>query len=147
MSVRTGRRLGLLACSMWLMGCAASGAESSSRADPVITRVADPRIPYPLAKVEGTLSLEQGCLMINGEVAFWPAGTTWDAENRSVRFGGDFQGAAPVSVDARFTGGGGLWPAGHDLRWMLDKDAEAAIRDCLARTGATCAVLLYPDRP
>ena len=146
MSVRTGRRLGLLACSMWLMGCAASGAESSTNADPVITRVVDPRIPYPLAMVEGRLSLREGCLMINGGVAFWPAGTAWDAENRLVRFGGDFQGADPAPVDAHFTGGGGIWDAGDDMSGVLDKDAEAAIRDCMARTRATYAVLVYPDR-
>lgn len=146
MSVRTGRRLGLLFCSVWLMGCAASGAGSSTNADPVITRVADPRIPYPLGKVDGRLSLREGCLMINGGVVFWPAGTTWDGENRVVRFGGDFQGAAPAPVDAHFTGGGGVWDAGDDMSGVLDKDAEAAIRGCMARTGATAAIFVYPAR-
>ena len=131
---------------MWLMGCAVSGAESSTNADPVITRVADPSIPYPLAKVEGRLSLREGCLMINGGVAFWPAGTVWDAESRLVRFGGDFHGAAPAPVDARLTGGGGVWDAADDMSGVLDKDAESRIRDCMARTGATGAVLVYPDR-
>jgi hypothetical protein len=144
MSVRVRRHLGLLACSMWLMGCAVSGADSSTNADPVITRVADPRIPYPLAKIEGKLSLREGCLMINGGVAFWPAGTTWDAESRQVRFSGDFQRAAPAPVDAHFTGGGGIWDDGDDLIDVLDKDAEAAIRDCMARTGSSYAVFVYP---
>jgi hypothetical protein len=134
-----------MACSMSLMVCAVSGAAPSANADPVITRVADSRIPYPTALVEGRLSLQEGCLIINGAIAFWPAGTTWDADNRQVLFGGDFQGAAPAPVDAHFTGGGGTWDAVDDMSGVLNKDAEAAVRNCMARTGATSAVLVYPD--
>ncbi len=83
--------------------------------------------------------------MINGGIAFWPAGTSWDADRRHVLFGGDFQGAASALVDSHFTGGGGIFDAADDMSGVLSRDAETAIRDCLARTGATHAVLAYPE--
>jgi hypothetical protein len=83
--------------------------------------------------------------MINGTIAVWPAGTTWDADNRQVLFGGDFQGADPAPVEAHFTGGCGTFDVGDDISGARKNDNEAAIRDCMARTGATAASLMYPD--
>lgn len=127
------------------MGCSVSGAEPSAQAGHVITRGADSRIPYPTAQIEGHLSIRKGCLMINDGVAFWPAGTTWEADDRRVLFGGDFEDAVPAPVDSHFSGGGGIFAAEDDLSGGLHNDAEAAVRDCMARTGATRAVLVYPD--
>lgn len=144
MSVRTGRRVGLLACSMSLMGCAVSGAQPSTNVDPVITRVADARIPYPNARVEGRLSLREGCLVINGGVAFWPAGAVWDADKRQVRFGGEFQGSAPAPVDAHFAGGGGIWDAQDDLSGVLSPDNLATLMDCAKKTRSELLILAVP---
>jgi hypothetical protein len=83
--------------------------------------------------------------MISGAIAVWPAGTTWDADNRQVLFGGDFQGADSAPVEAHFTGGGGTFDFGDDISGARNNDTEAAIRDCMARTGATRATLVYPD--
>ena len=127
------------------MGCGVSGAEPSANAGPVITFVKDPRSPYPLAQVEGRLSLQQGCLLIDGTIAVWPGGTTWDADNRQVLFSGDFHRADPAPVDAHFSGGGGTFEPGDDLSGARNNDTEAAIRDCMARTRATRATFVYPE--
>lgn len=140
----TTRLAFLLTCTLPLMACAKSAAETPGEADPVITRVDDSRIPYPTSRIEGRLSLPDGCLMINDAVAFWPAGATWDADHRKVVFGGDFHGAPSATVGAEFVGGGGVWGARDDLSGVLDDDAEAAVRGCMAKTSATTATLVYP---
>jgi hypothetical protein len=82
--------------------------------------------------------------MVGRNVAFWPAGTSWDDARREVVFGGDFAGAPNVAVDSRFTGGGGLFEADDDVSGVLTTDARVALRDCLSKTGATSALLAYP---
>lgn len=138
--MRSGTWLWLLPCSGVLLGCATS--EPANSDDPVITRVVDARIPVPAAGIEGRLSIREGCLMIDDAVVFWPAGTTWDDHERRVIF----EDGSSASVDADFTGGGGSWGLGDDLSGVLDQDAEAAVRDCMTRSGATSAVLTYPEQ-
>jgi hypothetical protein len=71
--------------------------------------LANSDIPYPTARITGRLRLEDGCLMIDQGVAFWPAGTSWNNDAQEVVFGGDFEGATNAPVDSVFvTGGGGL---------------------------------------
>lgn len=113
----------------------------------MITRVADSRIAYPTAHIEGRLLLRNGCLVINKAVVFWPAETTWDARNRKVAFGGEFRGASSVTVNAHFAGGGGTWQATDDLAGVLDEQAEAAVRHCMIRTAITSATFVWPDLP
>lgn len=141
-------RLGLASvCFGLLTACAAQTPtpERSPQVDVVITRVDDSRVPYPTARVEGRLSLENGCLIINDAVAFWPAGTTWDAEKQAVVFGGDFRGAPQVAVNAEFSGGGGRWGAEDDFSQVVDGAAEEALRNCMRSTSIMSAVLAYPD--
>lgn len=126
-------------------GAEASTREHGSAADPVFTATADPRRPYPAARVIGRLQLREGCLMIGNNVAFWPAGTSWDVTKRRVVFGGDFQGAPPVDVGAIFDGGGGVWSPGDNLSGVLSDAEAAAVRNCLERTGARGAVFAWPS--
>src|SRR6476619_4418712 len=94
MSMRMLRGLHLLTLAILLLACGTGTADSSAKATrPVITRVADSKIPYPAASLSGRLSLRDGCLMIGDGVVFWPAGTSWDAAHREVVFGGDFRGS------------------------------------------------------
>jgi len=118
-----------------------------SDVDPVITRVADSKIPYPAGSLHGRLSLREGCLMMGDGVVFWPAGTSWDDAKREVVFGGDFHGSPNARLDATFTGGGGIVALEDDLSRTLSTGAAAALRECIDRTGATHAVLAYPEKP
>jgi hypothetical protein len=115
-SKRTVLRVGVLAMPMPFAGCA-SAADESARddRDPVITRVSGLGHPVPhgadhrTAAASDPWSLEDGCLMIDQGVAFWPAGTSWNNDAQEVVFGGDFEGATNAFVDSVFvTGGGGL---------------------------------------
>jgi hypothetical protein len=84
--VRRVKVLGLPTLSMLLFGCGTDAADfSASQSNPVITRVADAKIPYPVASVSGRLSLRRNCLMIGEGFVFWRArpGTTRNAESSS----------------------------------------------------------------
>lgn len=85
--------------------------------------------------------------MIGDGVVFWPAGTSWDAVHREVVFGGDFRGSPNAPVDSTFTGGGGVFALEDDLRGVLSTGSEAALRECVNKTGATNALLAYPGKP
>jgi hypothetical protein len=146
--VRTLKGVNLLVLATLLFGCGTHAAASpAGPSSPVITRVADAEIPLPLATVSGRLSLRHGCLMIGEGVVFWPAGTSWDNAKREVVFGGDFRGSPNAPTDSAFTGGGGLWDLHDDMSGVLDPEAEAALRDCISKTGATHVLLAYPDKP
>lgn len=139
--------LNLLTLAILLLACGTGTADSSAEAtSPVITRVADSKIPYPAASLSGRFSLRDGCLMIGDGVVFWPAGTTWDAAQREVVFGGDFRGSPNARVDSTFTGGGGVFALGDDLSGVLGSDSEAALRACIERTGAMTALMVYPQK-
>lgn len=121
-----------------LQGCArdASG--------PVIVMEKSGDRPYPTARIQGSLLLEDGCLMIDQAVVFWPPETSWSAENDEVVFGAVSKDLANASVDSTFTGGGGIF-VGNDAAEVLNDDALAALNVCLDRSDASYAVLAYPD--
>lgn len=147
MSMRMLGGLNLLTLGILLFACGTGTADSSAEAtSPVITRVADSKIPYPAASLSGRLYLRDGCLMIGDGVVFWPAGTSWDAAHREVVFGGDFRGSPNARVDSTFTGGGGVFALEDDLSGVLSSDSEAAMRECINKTGATKALLVYPEK-
>ena len=102
---------------------------------------------YPLAGVHGLLVLDHGCLTMHGQVVAWPYGTRWDATGRSVTFGGDSAGAAPVRVGHVFRGGGGLIVPTSGRQAWLSAEGRAPLRACLAATGARDVVLAYPSQP
>lgn len=94
---------------------------------------------YPTAQITGQLRLVKGCLLINESVVFWAAGTSWDAENKSV----EFDDAEPVRVGDNFFGGGGHY-SGRDIDGLDGVDAEA-VTDCMRRTGSHDAVFATPS--
>ena len=115
---------------------------------PVIAAL-EPAEVMPAARVRGTLVLERGCLLVESRtvpgdtsrnVVMWPAGTTWDAEARSVvvdernryRVGGE--------VD----GGGGYYEPATDMSWILGGPRAEDIAGCGRATGADGFVLFYP---
>ena len=79
--------------------------------DGPVVAVSRPGAAYPMALVQGNLNLRGDCMMLGNAVVFWPAGTSWDDENQSVVFSGDFDGAAPVGSPLR-----GEWRGLHPGR-------------------------------
>jgi hypothetical protein len=109
--------------------------------DGPVVAVSRPGAPLPLASVRGDLTLRGDCMMLGDAVVFWPAGTSWDEEARSVRFSGDFDGSAPVG--SRFEGGGGVFSSDDEFVRDLGAAGEV-LQDCLAATGTEALVLAYP---
>jgi hypothetical protein len=148
MAVRS--RLGRLQAASLLMVClpgaalTACGGHASADDGPVITRVANPDLPYPLASVNARLSLRAGCLMLGPSVVFWPSATSWDANTREVVFGGKSHGADRARVGSMFRGGSGAFDLA-DLADVVDKDGVAALGKCLDRTGTTRVMFAYPS--
>lgn len=125
---------------------AAAGCSHANKADPGAEQES-PVIAvqgwnaYPSAQVVGRLSLDKGCLLIGGSVAFWADGTTWDPVEQSVVF----ESGDQVEVGDQFSGGGGSYSRG-DLRGLEAVDIDA-VMDCLNRTGLRDAVVAVPPTP
>lgn len=111
----------------------------------MITQVQMQETSYPTAKIEGLLSLKQGCLLVDDAVVFWPAETGWDRSAEAVTFAGDFEGAAPARVGSNFSGGGGGFALTDDLSGMLSADNARTLRECANSNGVDQLVLAYPE--
>lgn len=70
---------------------------------------------FPMAEVTGQLKLVAHCLMLDDSAVFWPHGTTWDSNARTVVFSDEFD-APPLEVGSSFVGGGGY----YTVRQALD---------------------------
>lgn len=122
--------------AIWV-GTAALGDGDEAKTDgPVIAVVG--WNSYPTAQITGQLRLVEGCLLIDESVVFWAAGTSWDAENKSV----EFEDAEPVRVGDNFSGGGGHYSGGN-IDGLEGVHADA-VSDCLRRTGSDDAVVATP---
>ena len=108
---------------------------------PVIS--APPMKTYQAMGVKGRLGLDQGCLLLDDAVVYWPHGTSWDADRQAVHFGGDFTGSA--GVGSYFVGGGGyLTGAGISLAELLGEDGATAVDECVVKTGREDPLLIFP---
>lgn len=119
-------------------------SEATGVVDGPVVAVSRPGSAYPMALVQGGLSLRDDCLMLGNAVVFWPAGTAWDAENRSVVFAGDFEGAPNATVGSHFVGGGGYFTSTDGFLGGLGAAGDV-LRGCLTATGARAVLLAYPD--
>jgi hypothetical protein len=95
---------------------------------------------YPQARVRGTLTLAHGCLLLDGRVAFWPRGTTWDDSAQAVVF----RGGSSVVVGQRLEAAGGVFSF-TDLASVLDAGSAIAIGNCMRKTGADSAIFAYVE--
>lgn len=138
------------ACLVLTLSACGSATEEASGADagahmPVIPTPEEAK-DYPLADVSGLLELREGCLVLGGDIVFWPHGATWDADGKAVVFedAPQFEDAAAAQVGAVFTGGGGWYPADTDFRsWRGDEFAEL-IEKCQEATNIRDVVYAYP---
>jgi hypothetical protein len=90
------------------------------------------------------LELDHGCLVLEGLIAVWPHGTSWDADQRAVTFAAPFEEAPAVPDGGRFRGAGGFYGQ-KDLGWLLDKEHATYALTCLRRTHADGVVFAWPD--
>jgi hypothetical protein len=95
----------------------------------------------PTAEVRGRLELENGCLVIEGHVVFWPNGTEWDGDAQTVIADGEVW----ATVGQGFSGGGGFYDATADYRELIGDQPGEALIGCIDLTGATGAVFAYGD--
>lgn len=101
-----------------------------------------------LAEVSGVLRLEQGCLMLDDWLVFWPSETSWDDEQQAVVFGGDFDDAPVVEVGERFEGFGGYYESRRalsDVDDLVGEEAGEALTRCLHETAVRRVIAAHPS--
>jgi hypothetical protein len=90
---------GVVAANAWL----ARERDGSSTSGPVIA------LPewdvIPAGGVQGSLRMDEGCLLLKRSVVLWPHGSTWDEEHETVQVGDQ-----RFAVGDLVTGRG--WPVG-----------------------------------
>lgn len=119
--------------SVLLAGCgetaapdtATPGAGSSGARDVVVSADPADRRPYPAAIVSGRLTLQDGCLALDGLPTLWPAGSAWDADSQTVVL----SDGARLAVGDRIRVGGGLVPG--SVASEYGESAQAPIDACL----------------
>ena len=139
---------GVRAC-LALGGCGAgTGApEPGATADLPVVTFPEEADDFPLAGVEGVLELRQGCLVLGGDVVFWPYGATWDQDAEAVVFSDapHFEDAASAQVGETFSGGGAYYQSPTDFRsWLGDEFADL-IDGCRSATDISDVVFAYPS--
>ena len=79
------------------------------------------------ALVKGPVTLEEGCLSVNGHPAIWPRGTVWDSESQVLTL----PDGVDVALGEEVTGGGGYYS--QQSRPVDDYPTEVAdlLRVCL----------------
>ena len=111
---------------------------------PVITPDADWE-SVPAAGISGTVTLRDGCLLLDSEIVFWQHGTRWDQDAEAVVL----EDGTTVDLGQEFTGGGGHYDlrgddsGALDVRSLLGNEAGRAIESCFATTGITARVVAY----
>lgn len=137
---------------LMLSACGTAAGETSASGPasqlPVITYPEEAR-DYPLAGVEGSLELREGCLVLGGDIVFWPYGATWDEDAEAVVFtdAPQFEDAAPARVDAVFSGGGAYYQTNTDFRSWLGAEFAAPIEGCRKAAHIRDVVYAYPSPP
>lgn len=150
MGMRNHAAVTLLSALVLTLSACGSATGEASRAgaganSPVIATPEEAK-DYPLAEVSGLLELREGCLVLGGDIVFWPYGATWDEDGKAVVFedAPQFEDAASAQVGAVFTGGGGWYPADTDFgSWRGDEFADP-IDKCEEATNIRDVVCAYP---
>lgn len=118
--------------------CGGNEQENATNS-PVIT-IADDWNSYPAAAMSGTLKERDGCLLIGQSVVFWPRGTTWNADSKTVVQ----SNGTRVAVGEKFSGGGGSYDPDTDFAGLVGSTAGEAVKACLEKTRAQEAVIATP---
>lgn len=84
------------------------------------------------ALVGGTLTYDDGCVLLSGDVVVWPDGTSWDEEATVVRLGDGTE----IHVGDSVTGGGGMAAEGRHKGSWIESENGRELAECLAPTAA-----------
>lgn len=120
---------------------ASESAGSSLTTEGPVIALAEDWDAYPYAGYDNaSLRVRDGCLLVDGYVAFWPHGTTWDPATSEVVISDDIR----LSLDDRPDLGGGGYSLDTDWSW-LGSDVAERIEGCLDKTDADAVrVVFYP---
>lgn len=125
-----------LLCAL-LAGCGEAATETAPEAgdslpqrDEVLS--ADPAgdVAYPTAILTGRLTLQDGCLALDGFPTLWPAGSDWDEEEMTVVLADGSRLAVGDQVEV----GGGLVPPSVASNYSVT--AQEPIDACMRSLGA-----------
>lgn len=152
--------VGLLCLAVSIAGLVGCGDDGGDEAQgdgivapidqgPVIAQL-EPMEAIPSARVRGVLTLDQGCLLLDDPgdtdasahvaVLLWPAGTTWDVEDRTVVV----DDRNRYRVGGKVDGGGGYYEPNTDMTWLLGEEQSAEAAACASSTGAQSLALVFP---
>ena len=125
------------------LGACGEGGENegANAAGPVITIATDWN-SYPTAQMRGLLSEKRGCLLVGGEVVFWPRGTTWDAEANAVI---QTDGTRLTVGDLLIGGGGGYEPDTDFSDLLGSSEAAERVTSCVEKTAAQVVSVFTPS--
>lgn len=115
-----------------------SAATSLATNGPVIA-LAEEWSDYPYARYDNaSLSVRDGCLLVDGDVAFWPHGTSWDPTTSEVVISDDTR----LSLDDKPDLGGGAYSLNTNWSWLGSAVANR-VEGCLEKTGADAARVVF----
>jgi len=110
---------------------------------PVIAVDFDQADGWPAAEVQGTLRLQDDCLLVDDWLAMFPEGTTWSEPDQVV-----FRDGTGWTVGQQIEGGGGYFPTGAVTSEDLGGEEAAASAsgcvDALGLAGPDSVVLVAP---
>lgn len=117
-------------------------AETALTTEGPVIALVDEWNGYPLAGYDNAaLSVRNGCLLVDGDVAFWPHGTAWDPRSSEVVISDDIR----LGLDDKPDLGGGGYSLDTDWSW-LGSAVASRVEGCLEKTGADAARVVYYDQ-
>ena len=119
-----------------LTGCSSESVETADLG-PLIVATPSGDVAYPSAEVPGELTLDKGCVAVDGRPVLWPSGTTWNEDEQSV----GLPNGGEVTIGQRIVGGGGVVPLNVAANYGGD-GIQSAIDKCGQELGSTDMALL-----
>ena len=131
-----------------LAGCGNPAADTTpevsdpaSQTDVVLSADPADEREYPAAIVSGLLTLQDGCLALDGSPTLWPAGSVWDEEEMSVVLS---DGSRLQVGDRVEVGGGSVSPS---VASNYSVSAQEPIDACVRSLGAQEMALISGTVP
>ncbi|MBA8803618.1 hypothetical protein FB382_001909 [Nocardioides ginsengisegetis] len=111
--------------------------------DPVIALAEDwPGIPY--ARIQGSVTITDDCVTVDGHLSVWPRGAHLAAQDDSS--GIALPGGMFVPIGGALDSAGGSYDVAFSgLAGMIGADQAAAVRACATRLGQTSFVVVFPE--
>lgn len=91
----------------------------------------------PMARVQGELRLQAGCLLVDSVVSYWPEGTLFEEKEGAIKLPDGMVARVGEPLD-----GAGAYFSITDSPQHPDLRLVSGLRACLTRTGSTEAVFV-----